>query len=133
MSRSYGSPASSRRYAITSRTRPGPISSVAASRKKSVPVTASSPRLSRTSVARSSRPVASGNFLGALGAVAGAPAHVGLALDLVLELDDRVHQRLRPRRAAGDVDVDRHELVGALDDGVVVEHAGARRADAHRD
>src|ERR671932_591752 len=98
--------------------------------KRSVTVgtTASSPIFSRTSAAISSSPVASGNFLGALRAVARSPAHVGLALDLVLQLDDPVHQRLRPRRAARDVDVDGHELVGALHDCVVVEHARAGRA-----
>ena len=31
--------------------------------------------------------------------------------------------RPSPRRAAGEVDVDRHDVVAALDDGVVVEHA----------
>ena len=43
-----------------------------------------------------------------------------------------VHQRLRARRAAGDVDVDRHELVGG-DERVVVEDAGRAAAGAHRD
>src|SRR3954470_263493 len=104
------------------------MSSVACSCAKRVPTTASSPTFSRTSAAISSRPVASGNFLGALRAVALAPAEAGVALDLVLELDDPVHQRLRPRRAAGHVDVDGDEAVGALHERVVVEHAGARGA-----
>src|ERR671929_186373 len=82
---------------------------------------ASAPTASRTSAAISSRPVASGNFLGALRVVARPPAEARIALDLLLELDDPVHQRLRPRRAARHVDVDRHELVGALDERVVVE------------
>src|SRR4051794_91685 len=98
-----------------------------------VSTTASSPKRSRTSAAISSRPVASGNFLGALCVVARPPAHRRVALDLVLQLDDPVHQRLGPGRAAGDVDVHGYELVGALHDGVVVEHAGARGAGAHRD
>ena len=59
-------------------------------------------------------------------------AETGVA-DLVAQLEDRVHQHLRPRRAAGQVDVDRHDVVDALHDGVVVEHAAGGRADAHRD
>src|SRR3954470_18626137 len=98
-----------------------------------VPTTASSPTLSRTSAAISSRPVASGNFFCALGLVAGAPAQLRLPLDIVLKLDEAVHQRCGARGAAGDVDVDGHELVAALHQRVVVEHAGARGADAHRD
>src|SRR5919205_2591264 len=94
---------------------------------------ASSPKRSWTSAAISSSPVASGNFLGALRVVALPPAHRRVALDLVLELDDPVHEGLRPGRTARDVDVHREELVGALHDGVVVEHAGARGARAHRD
>ena len=54
-----------------------------------------------------------GQLLGALGLVALAPAQVGVALDLALELEDAVDQRLGPGRAAGHVDVDRQELVGA--------------------
>ena len=72
-------------------------------------------------------------LLGAVGPVALAPAQVGLAEDLALELQDRVDQRLRPRRAAGDVDVDRQELVGALDHRVVGEHAAGGGAGAHRE
>ena len=53
--------------------------------------------------------------------------------DLVVQLEDRVQQHLRPRRAAGQVDVDRHDVVDALHDRVVVEHAAGRRADAHGD
>ena len=56
-----------------------------------------------------------------------------MSLDLVLKLDDAVDQRLRPRRAAGHVDVDGQELVGALHERVVVEDAGARGAGPHRD
>ncbi len=54
-------------------------------------------------------------------------------LDLVVQLEDRVDQHLRPRRAAGQVHVDRHDVVDALDDRVVVEHAAAAGADAHRE
>ena len=50
-----------------------------------------------------------------------------LVLDLVVELEDRVHEHLRPRRAAREVHVDRHDVVDALDDRVVVEHAARGR------
>src|SRR3954471_19240960 len=97
------------------------------------PTTASSPMLCRTPCAISSSPVASGNFFRALSPVASPPPEVGPLLDLLLQLVDPVHERLRPRRAARDVDVDRQELVHALDERVVVEHAGARGAGTHRD
>src|SRR4051812_13157058 len=45
-----------------------------------------------------------------------------LVLDLVVQLEDRVGEHLRPRRAAGEVHVDRDDVVDALDDRVVVEH-----------
>ena len=51
----------------------------------------------------------------------------------VVQLDDRVEQHLGPRRAAGQVDVDRDDVVDALDDRVVVEHAAGAGAHAHRD
>ena len=54
-------------------------------------------------------------------------------LDLVVQLEDRVDEHLRPRRAAGQVDVDRDDVVDALHDRVVVEHAAAGGADAHRE
>src|SRR4051812_7382469 len=136
MSSGNGSPASSLRYSSTSCTEPGATSSVACSWAKWVPVTASSPNRSLMSAAMSSRPVPStkpADLVCPMSAVALAPAQVRLPLDHVLELDDPVHQRLGTGRAAGDVDVDGHELVGALDDRVVVEHAGAGRADAHGD
>ena len=44
-------------------------------------------------------------------------------LDLVVELEDRVDEHLRARRAAGEVHVDGDDVVDALDDRVVVEHA----------
>src|SRR4029078_12279650 len=43
--------------------------------------------------------------------------------NLLLQLNDPVDQRLGPGRAARHEHVDRHHLVDALDDGVVVEHA----------
>src|ERR1700681_3829425 len=46
--------------------------------------------------------------------------------DLLLQLDDRVEQAFGPRRAARQIDVDRDDLVDALHDRVVVEHAPAR-------
>ena len=72
-------------------------------------------------------------LLGAVRRVARAPADVGVAHDHPLELVEAVEERLGAGRAAGHVDVDRQELVGALDDGVVGEHAARRRAGAHRD
>src|ERR1700746_1072113 len=71
-------------------------------------------------------------LLGAVGVVALAPALIGVADDLSLQLGEAVEDRLRPRRAAGDVDVDRQELVGALEDGVVGEHPTRGGAGAHR-
>ena len=66
------------------------------------------------------------------GVVALAPAHVGVVLDHLAQLQHSVHQRLRARRAARDVHVDRHELVGG-DERVVVEDAHRGAAGAHRD
>src|SRR5581483_11644541 len=43
--------------------------------------------------------------------------------DEVVEREDAVDEGLRSGRAAGHVDVDGDDLVHALDDGVVVEHA----------
>src|SRR4051794_34097948 len=123
--------------------------SVAWSRKWTVSTTASS-CASRRSCASSSSPVASGtrrapglrdvdravdgadDLLGALGSIALAPAEVRLLLDHLAQLEHAVHERLGPRRAAGHVHVDRHELVGR-DDRVVVEDAHRARAGAHGD
>src|SRR3954447_3907754 len=127
-------------------------------RKNSVARTASSPTVARRSWASSSVPGASGtlgvlrlrdvdggalvrggahqvlalvgeDLDGALGAVALAPAHARVAVDHRAQLEDPVHQRLGPRRAARDVDVDGQELV-RRDQGVVVEDAHRRRAGA---
>src|SRR5205823_13377675 len=54
-------------------------------------------------------------------------------LHALVQADDSLHQTLRPGRAAGDVDVDGDDLVDALKDGVVVEHAAGASAGAHRD
>ena len=54
-------------------------------------------------------------------------------LHLVVQLEDRVDQHLRARRAAGQVHVDGHDVVDALHDRVVVEHAAAAGAHAHRE
>jgi hypothetical protein len=56
-----------------------------------------------------------------------------LALDFVLQVDDRLDQLLGPGRAAGHVHVDRDEAVDTLHDGVGVEHAPRAGAGAHRD
>src|SRR4051794_33392141 len=56
-----------------------------------------------------------------------------LVLHLVVQLEDRVDQHLGTRRATREVRVDRHHVVDALDDGVVVEHAATARADTHRE
>src|SRR5436305_8493648 len=100
--------------------RAGSTTSVARSRKWSVSTTASA-CASRRSWASSSSPVASGtrrapglrhvdrrrrgalggdDLLGALGPVALAPAEVGVLLDHLAQLEDAVHERLAPRRAA---------------------------------
>src|SRR5215210_692695 len=74
-----------------------------------------------------------GPLLGALGVVALAPAEVGLAADKALQLVEPVEESFGARRAARDVDVHRHELVRALHDGVVREHARGGGAGPHRD
>src|ERR1019366_6692997 len=71
-------------------------------------------------------------LLGAYCAVALPPARLGVVLDHLAQLQHAVHQRLWPRRAAGHVDVDRHELVG-WHERIVVEDAHGAAASAHRD
>ncbi len=56
-----------------------------------------------------------------------------LALDLLLQEHDPVHQAFRPRRAARDVDVHRDDRVDPLHHRVVVEDPAGRGAGAHRD
>src|SRR3954454_13269696 len=74
-----------------------------------------------------------GPLLGAGGVVALAPAEVGLTADQLLQLVEAMEQRLGAGRAARHVNVHRHELVGALDHGVVGEHSARGGAGAHRD
>src|SRR5262245_61356469 len=62
---------------------------------------------------------------------AGLRAHP-LLIDLALELNDAVDQRLWTRRTARHEDVNRHNLLDALHDGVVVEHTATAGAGAHR-
>src|SRR4051812_26982313 len=105
----------SRRRASVSRIAPGLTISTPLSRKYSVSRIEPS-SASRSSWARSSRPVASGTvrasravhvdrrraravfglreLLGAARAVALAPAHVGVVLDHLAQLQDPVHERL---------------------------------------
>src|SRR3954469_20616172 len=141
-----------RRNSSTGRIAFGVMWSAALSRKNSVSATLSW-SCSRSSRARSSRPVASGTrgvsggedvhrggvldrfgdeLLGAGRVVALAPAQRRVLEDLGAQLEDAVDERLGPRRAAGDVHVDRHELVGRHQR-VVVEDAHGARAGAHRD
>ena len=79
-----------------------------------------------------SRPAASrfsASILLALGQLGqSGPEERAPLLDLRLEVDEGAEDLLGPRRAAGDVDVDRDEAVDALHHGVGVEDpAGARR------
>ena len=89
---------------------------------------------------RSSRRHCSSPFICDVGVAASAAASAArggllavdaerLVLDLLVQREDRVDQHLGPRRAAGQVDVDRDDVVDALHDRVVVEHAAG--ADAH--
>ena len=55
------------------------------------------------------------------------------ALDALLQHHQAVEHLLGPRRAAGDVDVDRHDLVGARHGRVVLVEAAGRGAHAERD
>ncbi len=54
-------------------------------------------------------------------------------IDLLLELQNCVEDGFGPRRAAGNVNIDRNYLVAALHDRVVVEDAAGSRAGAHGD
>src|SRR2546427_6463353 len=53
--------------------------------------------------------------------------------DFLLELDEPVQERFRPRRAAWDVHVHRHDLVHSLDYAVGVVVVARRRAGTHGD
>ena len=63
-----------------------------------------------------------------------ALARHAVLLDLLLQLQEAVEERLGPRRAAGHVDVHRDHLVDALEDVVAVPPVGPAvvRAGAHR-
>src|SRR3990170_5930318 len=63
------------------------------------------------------------------------PAQEWLLADLLLEFQEALIQRFRSRRAAGDVDVHRDDLVDAFENGVVVvvKRSAAGRATAHAD
>ena len=56
-----------------------------------------------------------------------------LALNLFLEFDDCVEQRLRARGAAAHIDVHREDAVDPLKDGVAPVHAPRARTGAHGD
>src|ERR1035438_8267251 len=64
----------------------------------------------------------------------GGPLHQrGHLVDLVLQLHQRVKQILRPRRAAGEVDIDRDNPIHALQHGVGIERSAHAGAGAHGD
>jgi hypothetical protein len=52
-------------------------------------------------------------------------------VDLFLELENGVENRFRARRTAGNVNIDRNDLVAALEDSVVVENAAGSSTSAH--
>src|SRR5262245_29181155 len=62
-----------------------------------------------------------------------AAGHRAGLLDLLLDVDERLQDLLRPRRATRNVDVHRHEAIDPLHDRVSVENATRRRARPHRD
>src|SRR5579859_2321371 len=78
------------------------------------------------------RRVVGHDLLGPAGLVAIAPVLDRMALDLVAQAQNPVHQRLGTGRAPRHVHVDRHELVRGHER-VVVEHAHRGAARAHRD
>src|SRR2546422_4308553 len=61
------------------------------------------------------------------------PAHDLTGTDELVQREDAVDEGLGTGGTSGHVDVDGNDLVDALDDGVVVEHAAAAGADAHGD
>src|SRR5699024_4364720 len=61
----------------------------------------------------------------------GVAAELGV-LDFIVQLIHGVDQHFGPRWAAGQVHVYRHDVVDALHDGVVAEHAAAPSPHAHR-
>src|SRR5580700_4733794 len=73
------------------------------------------------------------NIQSLLGDVQGALDCAALFLDLFLEESDGVNQLLRTRRAARNIYIDGNNLVYALHQSVIVEHAARGRAGSHRD
>ena len=119
--------------------RPPPPRAAAASASKAVILLAEALRPAARGCAAASIPTSCAS--GAIDAPARLPSGVALAaqhavlLDLLLQLHHAVEQRLRPRRAAGHVDVHRHHLVDALQHVVAVLPVGAAvvGAGAHGD
>src|SRR5690242_3114378 len=66
-----------------------------------------------------------------LNEIQGALKGALLVLNLFLELENCVEQGFRARRAAGDVNVHRDDLIATLHDGVVVENAARSGAGPH--
>src|SRR3990172_1696953 len=86
------------------------------------------PILSMSSSVRTGSRLAPG-----LGRRGDAPPEEWFLADLLLELQEALKERFRSRRAAGDVDVHRDDLVDTFKDGVVVvvERPAAGGAAAH--
>src|SRR3972149_4903712 len=88
------------------------------------------PMLTMSSSVRTGMPLPPG-----LGRRGDPPAQEWFLADLLLEFQEALIQRFRSRRAAGDVDVHRDDLVDAFENGVVVvvKRSAAGRATAHAD
>jgi len=65
--------------------------------------------------------------------VKGALEGALFGFDLLLELQNGVENGFWTRRAAGNVDIDGDDLIAALNDGIVIEHAAGGGASAHGD
>src|SRR3990172_1425952 len=91
------------------------------------------PMLSSSSSVRSATPAAPPGSTPRLGLGRDRAPQEGFDLDLVLELQDALDQRLGPRRTAGHVDVYGHDLIDPLEDRivVVVERPAAGPARSH--
>src|SRR5438445_5108608 len=63
--------------------------------------------------------------------VEGALKRALFAVDLLLQLQNGIEQRFGTRRASGNVNVHRNDLIAALNDGVVIENAARCCASAH--
>src|ERR1041385_4610511 len=130
---------SSRRNARTSRTLSRATTAVSSPWSEWVEVTASPKRSFRRSRAsldmRPSGVLPRRSAGGLVGGVGDDPELVVplLVLDLVLKEHEPVEHLLGARRASGDVDVDRDDLVGAGHRVVVLVEAAGAGADAERD